>query len=462
MIRRIHLCLVLLALLLLPTRTWAQGFGIYEQSACVIGRGGATVASPCPDASSIYFNPAGIVLTPGQVVSVGATVINPRGHFTNSTTGTVSDLNVRYYPVPNVYYKGTFAGDRVAAGVGLFAPYGLTTDWPPDTSEGRFLGYKSVVQSVYLQPTVAFKASERFAVGFGVDITRTGVELRQRLDLAPIPITGTPYTFGTLPVGPVPKGTDFANVQLKGHAWHAGVHVGAIVKPTDKVSLGARWLSGQRVDVNNGAVTYTPIQTGLTTSPLLGPVLGGKSIDALLAPNFAPGGRLVNQTATTSLPLPDQFVAGIAVQATPKLLALVDYQFVRWSMFESLVITQSVAGAQTTIEDFGNSSGVRFGVDYAVTPTTSVRAGADVHGAAAPPETVTPLLPEGSRVEIAGGVGHKFGAARIDAYYMYLHQGDRAGRTVGPASGVAPTTSLNNGTYAFMSHLFGVTLAFAF
>jgi long-chain fatty acid transport protein len=385
---------------------------------------------------------------------VGSTAINPRGHFTNSTTGTVSTLNVRYYPVPNVYYKGTFAGGRAAAGFGLFAPYGLTSDWPT-TSEGRFLAYKSVVQGIYMQPTIAFKASDKVAVGLGVDITRTGVELRQRLDLAPIPITGTTFTFGTLPVGPVPKGTDFADVQLKGHAWHAGVNVGVVAKASDKVSLGARWLSGQRVDITNGTVTYSQIQTGLTTSPLLGPVLGGKSIDALVAPNFAAGGRLSNQTATTSIPLPDQFVAGIAVQATPKVLALVDYQFVRWSMFDSLVVTQSIAGTQTTVENFGNTSGVRFGVDYAVTPTTSVRAGADIHGAAEPAENVTPLLPEGSRVEIAGGVGHKFGAARLDAYYMYLHQGDRAGRTVAPGSG-------NNGTYAFMSHLFGVTLAFAF
>jgi hypothetical protein len=39
---------------------------------------------------------------------------------------------------------------------------------------------------------------------------------------------------------------------------------------------------------------------------------------------------------------------------------------------------------------------------------------------------------------------------------MYLHQADRAGRTV------PPTVALTNGTYAFMSNLFGVTLAFGF
>ena len=439
----------------------AQGFGVWEQSACAIGRGGATVASPCPDASSIYFNPAGIVLIPGQIASAGASVIAPRGHFTDGASGQVSDLLIKYYPVPNIYYKRNFAADRAAAGIGLFAPYGLSTDWPV-TSEGRFLGYKSLVHSIYVQPTVAFKLNDKVAIGGGIDITRTSLELRQRLDLSTVAITGTPYTFGTLPVGPVPKGTDFADVDIKGDAWHVGFQVGAIVKPHERVSVGGRYMKGQTVDVTDGTVTYTQVMTGITTSPFLGPVLGGKNVDTLVSPNFQSGGKLSNQSGSASLPLPDQFVVGVAVQATPKLMALVDYQFVRWSMFQSLVITQAIAPTSAIIENYRNTSGVRMGIDYAVNPATSIRAGADLHGAAAPPETVTPNLPEGSRAEFSVGFGRKLGNARIDAYYMYLHQGDRAGRTVGAPSGVAPTTALNNGTYTFMSNLFGVTFAVGF
>ncbi|MGE5360326.1 MAG: OmpP1/FadL family transporter [Bacteroidales bacterium] len=455
MIRRILFLLILLSAVLVANHAWAQGYGVYEHSACVAGRGGATVASPCGDGSSIYFNPAGIVLTPGQIVGGSLTVINPRGDFTNSTTGVVSPLNIKYFPVPAAFYKTNFASDKMSVGFGFFAPYGLTTDWP-ETSEGRYLGYKSVVQSLYMQPTFAYKVNEMFSVGFGVDVTRTSVELNQRLDLYPVPITGTPFTFGTLPIGAAPKGTDFANVQLKGHAWSAGINVGVIVKPTPKFSLGARYMSPQTVSISNGTVDYTQIPTNLS-SPLL-----PKPFDQLLAPNFAAGGKLSDQGATTSLPLPDQFVAGVAIQATPKLLALVDYQFVHWAKFQSLVINQSIAGTTETIEQYRNTNGIRFGVDYALNPATNIRGGLLFHSGAAPDQTVTPLLPEGKRAEFSGGIGQKFGKARIDAYYMYLHQADRAGRTVGPPSGVPPTTALNNGTYSFMSHLFGVSLAYAF
>jgi long-chain fatty acid transport protein len=457
--RRTVACVIVGAFLLVgaAVNAAAQGYGVYEQSACVMGRGGATVASPCPDGSSIYFNPAGIVLTPGQIVSVGATVIGPRGNFTDATTQQVSNLNTRYYPVPNIYYKSNFAKNRASAGIGLFAPYGLTTDWPPDTSEGRFLGYKSLVHAIYVQPTVAFKVNDWLAVGGGIDITRTSLELRQRLDLAAVPITGTPYTFGTLPVGPVPAGTDFADVDLTGDAWHAGYHLGAIFKPDKVFSLGVRYMSGQTVNVTNGTVTIAQIQTGKKLAIPLGPTIpAGTPIDALVAPNFAAGGKLSNQTATTSVPLPHQLVLGGAVQVTPRLLALVDYQYVRWSLFDALVINQSIAGTTTIVESYGNTSGVRLGIDYAVNPVTTFRAGADFHGAAAPPQTVTPNLPEGSRAEFSVGFGRAFGKARIDAYYMYLHQADRAGRTV-------PTTvALTNGTYAFMSNLFGVTVGFGF
>jgi long-chain fatty acid transport protein len=62
------------------------------------------------------------------------------------------------------YYRQDL-GTRAAFGVGLFAPYGLTTDWPTD-SEGRFLGYKNVAESV--QPTLAWRVHGRVAIGAGL------------------------------------------------------------------------------------------------------------------------------------------------------------------------------------------------------------------------------------------------------------------------------------------------------
>jgi len=54
----------------MPTLLGAQGFGIYEQGTCAMGRAGAGVAAPCSDGSAMFFNPAGLAgLTGGRLTS---------------------------------------------------------------------------------------------------------------------------------------------------------------------------------------------------------------------------------------------------------------------------------------------------------------------------------------------------------------------------------------------------------
>lgn len=135
MYRFLGLCLLAVVLCVAGAGTAsAQGFGVYEQGACMMGRGGAGVADPCLDGSGIFFNPAALSVEATQI-TIGGAVINPGGHFTDTSGGTlngrVSTLNNKYYPVPNIYMSKPFAG-RYAFGVGVFAPYGLTTDWPEE------------------------------------------------------------------------------------------------------------------------------------------------------------------------------------------------------------------------------------------------------------------------------------------------------------------------------------------
>ncbi len=427
----------------------AQGFGIYEQSACAIGRGGAAVAAPCNDGSSVFFNPAGIAMNSGPLVSAGASIINPVGHFTNSATGVVGNLLQRYFQVPNAYVVAPFG--KAAFGVGLFAPYGLTTEWPLNF-EGRFLGYRTKVQGIYIQPTVAYKISDNVAIGGGVDITYASLELNQRVDLSSQNLTPT-LTFAAIGV---PAGTDFANVKLSGNKWHAGFNLGVQGKVSPTVSVGARYLSRQRFTIANGTFESTQIKTNLALPIALGPTLPkGTPIDAIVQAQFSGTGALATQAASTGIVFPDQFVAGLAVKAGPKTTVLGDYTFTHWALFDQIVIQRAnVTSPTVLVENFRNTSGVRLGVEHEVNPMVTVRGGFVAHQAAEPDETVTPLLPEGPRWELSGGVGfHIVKMLRADAYYMYLHQSDRAGRTV-------PTT--NNGTYTFMSNLFGATFTLGF
>src|SRR5207244_4268222 len=96
-------------------------------------------------------------------------------------------------------------------------------------------------------------------------------------------------------------------------------------------------------------------------------------------------------------------------------------------------------------------------------PNGPSRGGYLYHQGAAPPETVTPLLPEGNRNEVTGGLTVKLAPHfTADLALQYIKQNDRRGRTREPIFNQVPTTGLNIGVYNFHAELFGLSLSYAF
>jgi len=262
----------------------------------------------------------------------------------------------------------------------------------------------------------------------------------------------------------VPAGTDFADVQLQGHSYDVGYHLGLQAKATDRIAIGMRYLSGKKVDVSNGTLTTEQVATGRVTPVPLPSIPAGTPLDTILAAQFRDGAALESgQDGGTSLPLPDQFVIGAAFQATQSLMLLADYQWTHWSMFDELVIDkENSASPSVVVEDYGNTHGLRLGAEYVVMPSFVVRGGFIFNTAAAPDQTVTPNLPEGKRYIPTFGLSAQLSQkAHLDLYYMYLYQPERAGRSTD--GGMAkPTPAVNNGVYNFRGQLFGAAVVFRF
>ncbi len=451
---------VLTAVLVMPRPVEAQGFSVNEHGSCAMGRGGTGVASPCTDGSAIFLNPAGLILAEGKgVASAGATMIRATGDFTNSTTGEVSSLVEETHPVPALF-MAYGVSENATIGFGVFAPYGLAIEWPT-TAEGRFLGYYSSVKGIYFQPTFGLKASDRISFGIGLDITSSEVELKQRVDLAEQAVPGGGgITFANLGIA---YGTDFADVQLAGNDISTGFHLGAIAKITDKLSFGIRYLSKQTVNVDDGEATITQVATNLVLAPNnpLG-LPAGTPVDALVAPQFQPGGSLVDQGGTATLPYPAQLSMGLTLQATEKLRLLGDVGIQYWSVWETLPLSFSLLGEKTLVENYKNTTSWRLGAEYMVGAHSTARLGIIAHNAAAPDQTVTPNLPEAARTEFTAGFGSRindrFG---FDLAYQYIDQADRQGRS-GDGGMAVPTAALNDGLYTFQANLVGITLTYSF
>ncbi|MGH7702994.1 MAG: OmpP1/FadL family transporter [Gemmatimonadales bacterium] len=447
----------LAAVAALPRPLPAQGFAVNEHSTCAMGRAGTAVASPCNDGSAIVFNPAGLAfIEKGHTtISVGGTLIAPSGSFTNDVGGGESRLNNRVFPIPALYITHGLR-ENIGVGIGLFAPYGLTTDWP-DTSQARFIGYKSLVRAIYIQPTVAAKLGEFITVGAGFDLDFAHVQLRQQLELSsqPLPSPAPPgATFANLGI---PTGTPFGDLNLSGNGTSVGFHLGVIVRPAEELSFGVRYLSRQKASINGGFAEVNPVPTGITAAA--GNPFGlppGTDVGLALSSQFLPDSLLDDQGATTALRLPEQWVFGLSVDPMEKLRLLFDVQLTHWSVFDTLAITLANIGLQALPQNFKNTTAFRFGAEYAYSPSTALRLGYITHNAAEPAGSVTPNLPEGKRSEFTGGVGTRLGQRlHVDVAYQYINQGDRRGRTV-------PFGLPDNGLFSFRAHLFGASFTYAF
>ena len=452
-----------------PGLLGAQGFNVFEQNTCTMGRAGTAAGAPCADGSAIFFNPAGLAGSKGGQASAGVTLIKVVGGFTDDLFQQKTNIEDPLIPVPQAYVSYGVT-PKLGVGIGVFAPYGLETKWPL-SFDGRFAGYDNVIRTFYVQPTAAYKVTPWLSLGAGLDIVHGSVQLHQHLDLSQTPVVVGGTVLGTFGQFGVPLGTDFADADLEASKTSVGGHFGALAKVNDRLSIGAHYLMKVTLDYS-GTAKFTQVNTGIvvpasvTVGPL--PIPPGTLVDTLLARTLgvftAPTGLLAPQTATASIANPDMFIAGLAFKARKDLTLLADYQWTHWSSFNVLNLTFSpnTLLTRTLNESYKDTHGFRVGAEWVQSGALTVRGGYLHHGGAAPPQTVTPLLPEGQRNEFTAGATVKL-ARQVtgDVAYQYIRQNDRRGRTREPGTGVDPLT-LNNGLYTFGAHLFGVSLAFTF
>ena len=356
------------AALAAPAALYGQGFGLNEIGSCAIARGFANTGAPCQDASTIYWNPAAATELSGWSVLFGAASIAVKGSFTRDTIGTKYNADPPTSIVPNVFLNYRAAGSKLAWGLGVYVPYGLTSQWGSDFP-GRFISQKASIQSIYIQPNVAYQINDKWSIGGGPIVGRSSVDLQQGLDASAQPVPGTPFTLGQLGI---PEYTEFAQAQLKGNSIGYGAQIGLAGKLTPQWSFGARFLSPIWFKYSNANATFSPVATNLSLAANnpFGPggtsLPAGTPLDALFASQFAAGGALVSQTASTTIVDPAQFEAGVGYTGFKDWLFDVDYDWVGWGQLKAININfanNPLTPNESIIMDYKNTSGVRIGAE---------------------------------------------------------------------------------------------------
>jgi long-chain fatty acid transport protein len=182
----------------LSSNAFAAAFQLYEQDGASVGDYHAGRAAQANDASTVFYNPAGIIRLKNQqlvigdvgvfsdlkyrgTTSVGAHLLNvpnppviPYPSATNLNTvaqgGAFSQIPDFYYVAPVNQYFGF--------GLSLNVPFGLRTDYGRDSAL-RYAATKSEIQVVDLSPAFGVKIYQGLSVGAGLDLQRMGAEFDQ-------------------------------------------------------------------------------------------------------------------------------------------------------------------------------------------------------------------------------------------------------------------------------------------
>lgn len=471
MTRRLACAGIVLAALPLGASTLAaQGSNVMQHGACATSVVSVGVAGPCEDGSAVLFNPAALA---GQAsgIGLGVTAVNTSADFTYDVTGERFERDPSTAPVPSGFLNYRF-DERLSAGFGVFAPYGLGIDWPL-SFEGRYVTYETSLRNVYLQPTLAYSVTRWLSVGGGLDVILGSIELNQRVDLAeqvvPNPATGEPVKIpGTTTDARfsnfgIPVGTDFADVRLTGDGSGFTFNVGALLRFSDMFSAGIRYLHSAEIDYD-GDARFQQVPTGLTLgagNPFGVP--SGTSLDVLLAPQFTGSGALVSQGVSTTLELPYQLVLGVAVTPIETLQLLADYQYTGWESFDAAPLDFAEGGRDTELVlDYQNTHTWLFGAKYAAASDVDLRAGFRFNTAAEKDASVSPFLPEAERNYYSVGIGYDAGrGVKIDLAYQTVDQSDRRGRVRGRTF-EQTAEEVNVGVYSSEAHVFSLSLVYGF
>ena len=391
---------VVLVLLFTASTSFAGGFRLPEAGAKAMGMGFAFTAQ-ADDPSAIYFNPAGLTQLKGQNVMVGLTYVREKGaEFTGTTplTGgaTVSETqkDLNFY-IPNGYYTRTTNSGNVAYGVGVFAPFGLGQEYKDkNTSIFRNQITKIDLQTIVVNPTIAFKINEVLSVGFGIDYMWG----KAKLDKTPF----APSLGGNL-----------YNLELEsdwgldGDAW--GYNFGLLLKPTENFRIGANFRSPFNLKLKDADVNLSNISTNPTVVGLLG--------------------GLTSTKGSATISIPATFTLG-AAYTMGRLTVEADADWTFWHSYGSLPITLQdqrppILVSTNTPKNWEDVVAIRLGVEYRVTDPLALRAGFVYDPTPVPASTMGPELPDSIKLDYMLGAGYKIGAWTIDVAGMYVDKKDR-------------------------------------
>jgi long-chain fatty acid transport protein len=443
------LSLGLLFLLLAATRADASGFGVFTQGASGLGQANAVVAHPTGP-SSLYFNPALLNDIPGRQIEVGTTGIYADRKIKLDSGGT--EEGEAGWDFPSTLYYTHQINDTVTAGIGIFFPFGLSTEWD-DNYEGRYLGTSADVFTTNFNPAVSFRVNDKLSLAVGADLLYLDATVKNKVNqtaaytVADMQISedlGLGGMGGVLP--PLTAPLNDIGQKFEGDGWGVGYNLGFLYKATERVSIGATYRSHIDVDAE-GDAKFSGVN-----------------------PTLAALGLFPNTSGDADIRLPQQATAGVAVKALENLMVEGGVRWEDWESTDDLTIEFDAPvfgqAASITPRDWNATWAYNIGGQYRLNETVALNAGYLYGQNAVPNSTFEPLIPDTDAHLFTLGTDLSFGQWRLSGALGYEHHENRKktnslGDPLGSLLAGQPVGTAN-GTYETDIYLVAASVAYRF
>lgn len=385
---------------LLAAQVHGSGFALIENSGTGMGNAFAGGSANAEDASTVFFNPAGMMkIKSEQFVFVGHAIM-PKAKFSNSGSELADSYNGQLMTgdqsadggqnalVPNIYYVRNIE-PGLKFGLGINVPFGLSVKYDDDWI-GRYHAVESELSTLNINPAIAYNASEKLSLGFGVSLISAEVILSSAVD------------FGALILQPQ---------QQDGFVYIEGDNSG---------DLSYGWNAGLLYDVSGstriGIAYRSKIENTLTgTADFTVPGAMSSVTDT---------GLFTDSNLSSDVTFPDTLSLSTFHKYNESLEVMADITWTGWGSFRELRIKYDNPAQpdSVTTEEWKNTLRYAIGMNYRGYPKWVIRAGIAYDETPVPnSQRRTPRIPDNNRLWLSFGGGYQLNESMLmDFGYSHL------------------------------------------
>ncbi len=358
---------------------FAGGFQLNEHGSKAMGLGGAFTAV-VSDASTVYWNAAGMSFLEGTNLILGAALIGPSTTFRGVTPSVDKSRMVRQVFFPPHFFLTHQISESFSVGLGASVPFGLGTLWEDDWL-GRYLAVETELTTIAVPLVVSWKIADNLSISAGGSYHHASVLIRQATSLAPF------------------EGDAF--ITLEGEESSAfGYNFGFLWKPLDVLSIGGSFKSEVDFSFEGTAEATGPVQLAASL----------------------PSGDI-----SADLTTPLNIQGGIAVRVIKQLQLSADFQWIGWSSYDTLAVDFKDEAFDDLSEPrlYEDTYIIRFGAQYDLSDEFSLLGGVYYDKNPVDANNLSPSLPDSDRLGFSVGVDAKItNNLGISGSYLFIRSSE--------------------------------------